>query len=378
MRKLPALLGLAALLVGPSHAAGPSAVASMDRSLWPEPLNSPAAFDRASRAELLAFGHALAASEKLGDDDLRDELKLKQLDRGAVDHMRSIYWQRLTSNYQLAAAHCQPADAFCTRVTSEDDFKKTADHFTVAEGDRYTAWFKAAGDFHRTYLDELLRLASLFPQISSEVDTYSPRELSGNELPDRHFLLTFDDGPTRADGNTDKLLAVLRQRQLTATFFLLGAPLQARLQQTPAAQLAASYQGMCVGAHGWEHKSHSSWPEWQDSVERTIALVHDSLPGSYAPLFRPPYGQRRADSGPFFDAQGLRVVLWNIDSQDWSSKVDADQVKQRVLTLMLLWRRGVILFHDIHPKAQAAVPWLLDHTADSGVDWVDCHAFPGS
>jgi len=378
MRKLLSLTGLLLIASSALHAAGPSAVASVDRSLWPDAITSPSSFDRASRAEILVFAHELWESEQLSDDALQTRLKLKELDRPAVDHMRSRYWLRLVANYRLASAGCSRDESFCAQAADETAFKKLAASFSLRTQDRYAAWLQADQAFHRTYLDELLRLASLFPRISSEVDTYSSRELSGNELGDRQFLLTFDDGPTRADGNTDKLLAVLHQQRLNATFFLLGQPLQARLQQTSAAELAGKYQGMCTGAHGWEHKSHSAWPEWQGSVERSIELVHASFPASYAPLFRPPYGQRRADSGAFFQAQGLRVALWNIDSQDWNSKVDADQVKQRVFALMLLWRHGVILFHDIHAKAQVAVPWLIEQTSGSGVQWIDCHGFPPS
>ncbi|MFT0168991.1 polysaccharide deacetylase family protein [Paraburkholderia mimosarum] len=375
MRKLIALFGLL-FMAAPLFAAGPSQVATLDRSVWPDPIDSPAAFDRASRAELLAFGRALSESEQLDDDALRDRLKLKSLDRGSVEHMRSVYWHRLAANYALAASHCTPAEPFCAAGSGESALREAAAHLSVAAEDRYGAWFQAAQRFHRNYLSELLRLAALFPKTSSEVQTYSPRELSGNELADREFLLTFDDGPTAANGNTDAMLAILRQQRVNATFFLLGERLQSRLQQTPEAQLAANYRGMCTGAHGWEHKSHSTWPEWQNSIELSIGLVRSQLPDSFVPLFRPPYGQREADSGKFFDDHVLRVTLWNIDSQDWNAKVDADHVKQRVMTLMLLWRHGVILFHDIHAKAQTAVPWLVDQTRTSGVHWIDCHAFP--
>nr|WP_241026189.1 polysaccharide deacetylase family protein [Burkholderia sp. Tr-20390] len=252
---------------------------------------------------------------------------------------------------------------------------KAAADFVRPPSDRYAAWFAASQRFHRTYLDELLRLASLFPRTSSEVATYSTSELSGDELADRHFLLTFDDGPTRIGGNTDKLLDTLRKLHLSATFFVLGEQLQSRLQQDAPGELSRTYQGMCVGSHGWQHKSHSAWQQWQDSVVRGIGLVRSSMPSSYVPLFRPPFGQRRADSGAFFDARGLRVALWNIDSQDWSNKVNADQVKQRVLTLMLLWRHGVILFHDIHAKAQTVVPWLVEQTNGTDLQWIDCHTY---
>ena len=88
--------------------------------------------------------------------------------------------------------------------------------------------------------------------------------------------------------------------------------------------------------------------------------------------------ERTADSGAFFAANHIRVMLWNIDSQDWNRKISAEQARQRVLSLMLLWRHGVILFHDIHPKAKVAIPWLLEQTRASGVQWVDCHGSAGA
>ncbi|GEM_PF-5354067 len=105
---------------------------------------------------------------------------------------------------------------------------------------------------------------------------------------------------------------------------------------------------------------------------KTTALVHDNLQAMYAPLFRPPYSQRKADSASVFGEKNLKVALWNIDSQDWNNSVSADEASQRVLTLMLLWRHGVILFHDIHSKAQSAVPYRLSQFKDSGMEWMPC------
>ena len=42
---------------------------------------------------------------------------------------------------------------------------------------------------------------------------------------------------------------------------------------------------------------------------------------------------------------------------------------------MLLWRKGVIQFHDSLPKAQLAVEWLLHNTAQSGIGWEDCREY---
>jgi hypothetical protein len=127
---------------------------------------------------------------------------------------------------------------------------------------------------------------------------------------------------------------------------------------------------------GWEYRSHAHWNDWQDSVERSAALVQQTLPDNFVPLFRPPYGHRRADSGQFFRDQQLQVSLWNIDSQDATGRITAEQAAHRVLTLMLLWRRGNIVFHDSTDKAQQAIPWLMANTAQSGVIWEDCHIYP--
>jgi peptidoglycan/xylan/chitin deacetylase (PgdA/CDA1 family) len=257
----------------------------------------------------------------------------------------------------------------CTPAKDVSTFKQLSAQFDLAADPRYTKWYANAAGFHRIYLDELLRLAALFPRVSSEVDTFNAHEFTGSELPDRQFFLTFDDGPSAANGSTEKLLATLRQAHLDASFFVLGSNLETRAK---AGDLDAIYSGMCVAMHGWEHKSHGSWAQWQDSVEKTAALVRERLPTLYQPLFRPPYGQRKADSESYFVDHHLKVALWNIDSQDWNSGLSPQDSGQRVLTLMLLWRHGVILFHDTHTKAPTAVPYLVTQTQGSEVKWMPC------
>lgn len=359
-----------------AQAAGPSEVASADRATWPHPLNSPAAFDRASRAEILAFGHELALSEAIDDAALAQRLKLKQIDRASIDKIRARFWQRLSANYRLASRACAPRETFCQPAADTAALRALALAFNSAPDNAYAAWRGDAARFHRIYLDEQLRLAALFPRTSSEIDTYSPDEVDGSELSDRQFLLTFDDGPSAAGGNTDKLLRVLREHKLDATFFVLGQSLQQQVAANPKLSTAQRYAGMCVASHGWEHQSHSRWPQWQDSVVRSAVLIKAQAGPLYVPLFRPPYGQRLADSGGFFREHGQRVVLWGIDSQDWNAKMTPTDMQGRLLSLMLLWRHGTILFHDIHDKARIALPWVLQHTRGAGVHWVDCKNYP--
>lgn len=363
------------LLAGAAQAAGPASFATLERGLWPQPLHSEAAFDTASRAEILMFAQALQASEGLDEAGWMQRLGLKSANLQSIASVRERFWQRLLENYRLASQNCSAAAAFCPSVADVAALREQARQWVVAPDSAYFAWAEASQRFHQQYLNEQMRLAALFPRISSEIELFSAQERNGDELADRQFLLTFDDGPTAPGGSSDKLASWLRGQGLNGTFFVLGSNLQQRLQKTSAMALSELYADQCVASHGWEHKSHAGWSDWQGSVVRTRELLQGSLAAHYVPLFRPPYGQRRADSQAFFADQGLQVALWQIDSQDWSSKVSAEAAGQRVLTLMLLWRRGVVLFHDIHNKAQGALPWLLQASNGAGVNWLDCRGY---
>ena len=376
IRLLLACAGVAALaLSSPGRAAGPDNVARLDRSLWPEPLQGPAAFDRASRGEILVAVGALREFFDMDAAALAGRLHLKEADEASVRRIAGKFSLLLLNNYRQAAASCPAGEWLCPRVAGEADLLAAGRALADGMPAQFRAWFDASSQFHRVYMAEEMRLAALFPRTSSEIDTYSDIERTGFELPDRHFLLTFDDGPTAKDGLSDQLLALLRDNRLHGAFFMLGERLEPRRRQSGEAALASLYEGQCVAAHGWQHQSHQRWAEWQSSVVTTRDLAKETFPGAYRAWFRPPYGQRLSDSGPFFTQNGLKIVLWNIDSQDWNNGMSAGDVAQRVQTLMLLWRRGTILMHDIHAKAKSAVPWLIDQNRGDGVEWEDCRTY---
>jgi peptidoglycan-N-acetylglucosamine deacetylase len=375
---------LAAALAMPC-AAGASEAIIPHRALWPDTINSPAEFDRASRAEILVFAHELADSDAFNEGALKQRLGITKVDIASVERLRHRLWKRLTGNYAIASHSCVVGEAFCAADTDPNDLREAAETFSGAGiQPRYRPWFDDAVQFQRSYLDELLRAAAEFPEHNSEVETFNDNELTGWDLPDRQFLLTFDDGPTHHPGdeapeagNTDRTLAVLRDNHINATFFAIGEPFAARLHESSREAMHTLYAGMCVGSHGWVHESHAIMPRWQESVASSSKLIHDTLPEAYAPAFRPPYGQRPPDSGPYLREHGLKLILWNIDSHDWDDSLKIAEVEQRVMSLMLLWRRGIILFHDFFPRAQKVVPRLVAWLAHDGVTWADCHAIDG-
>ena len=352
--------------------AAPNAPATLDRSTWPEQLTSPALFDVASRAEILAFAHALLISEALDENALKQRLGLKAINVEAIDNLRKQMWQRLLSNYNFAQQSCDQDASFCYYVDGMNSLREQTGKFAIADDSFYIAWAEPSREFHQRYLDEQLRKAALFPQISSEIALFGDQESNGDTMNDRLFLLTFDSGPTQSPGTTDWLADYLRKQSIRASFFVLGNSLQMRLDKSGGQAVQALYKDQCVGVQGWEYRSHSHWQAWQDSILRSAALVRQVLPHNYLAQFRPPYGQRREDSGAFFQGQGIQVSLWDIDAQDMAANLGAEESAQRVLSLMLLWRHGVIKFHDTQDKVRTALPWLLKATAQSGLGWEDC------
>ena len=352
--------------------AAPGDVATLDRSTWPEQLTSPTLFDVASRAEILMFARVLLGTESIDEAALSQRLGLRTVNLDAVNSLRERLWQRLLANYNYAQQSCDQDASFCFLVEDLPTLREQAAKFVVSDDSYYTRWAEPSRIFHLQYLDELLRKAALFPQTSSEIDRFGDYERNGDEMHDRLFLLTFDSAANAQPDNTDWLTEYLRKANMSGTFFMLGKDVQARLGDRSVSGLQATFSQQCVGVQGWEFRSHSHWQDWQDSVRRSAELVKSKLPENYVPLFRPPDGQRRSDAQGFFKSQGVQVALWDIDAQDGAGKLKASQSAQRVLTLMLLWRHGVINFNVKQDGVKTAMPWLITQTAQSGIGWEDC------
>ena len=96
---------------------------------WPAQLNSLAAFDTASRAEILLFAKALLASEGSDETALKQQLAVKQVNFASLQAVRQRFWMRLLQNYQLAQVSCTQTAAFCPAVTDLHTLRQQASQF---------------------------------------------------------------------------------------------------------------------------------------------------------------------------------------------------------------------------------------------------------
>lgn len=341
-------------------------VAWTDRAGWPQPVSTVKDFDRASRAEVLVFVEALSSLPlEVRGNSLAQEVGLKHGDPGALEAWKRSRRALLLENFRRGAASCSADDVLCPAKLPEsfEALATSATPMLESLPDEYATWRTGARQFHATHVRELARLAMLSSKVSSEIVRLDDAEVTGETFGDREFLLTFDDGPTGAAGETDALLPVLKAMDQHAVFFVVGDAMHARKP------VKALYDGQCVGSHGSSHQSHVTSPK----VAAQLDPWNQELASSMGPVrwFRPPYGQRTLAQTQALSKQGISVMLWNLDSQDWQAPKDTTLVEGRVLTLMLLWRRGVVLFHDVHPVAKKTLPGIVS-AVSSSVTWRDC------
>ena len=167
----------------------------------------------------------------------------------------------------------------------------------------------------------------------------------------RYVALTFDDGPSMY---TPRVLRLLRRARARATFFVIGSRAAARPDLVRAESLLGA-----VGNHTWTHPRLASLKRRAviRQLLRTQAAIVRATGGVRPLLFRPPYGVGTPAETAAVHALGLVDVRWSLDSLDSRPGATAASVVRNVIAGL---RPGaIVLLHDIHPRAVAALPRIL-------------------
>ena len=89
--------------------------------------------------------------------------------------------------------------------------------------------------------------------------------------------------------------------------------------------------------------------------------------GVHSRYIRPPYGNFDANTVAIAKAEGADIMLWSIDSMDWSKRASIENMKTLISGQKL---RGVFLFHDTHEQTIEALPEILDRLIADGCQFV--------
>ena len=170
--------------------------------------------------------------------------------------------------------------------------------------------------------------------------------------------LTFDDGPGRL---TEELLDGLKERNVRATFFLVGE----NIEGNEAVVKRMYEEGHLIGNHTFSHVQLTAVPEAQalDEVNDANAAI-EAVTGVRPYYIRPPYGMISQCMSEEIDMQ---CVLWTVDPEDWNTS-DCNAVVRHVVKNA---KNGdIILMHDIFDSSVTAALEIVDRLKERGYVFV--------
>lgn len=181
------------------------------------------------------------------------------------------------------------------------------------------------------------------------------------------MALTFDDGPGPW---TAQVLDVLSREHVHATFFMIGR--RATNQPTLVRRVAAG--GHAIEDHTWTHHTPSPAVGWQaktlttelDRTQRRLSQITGRTPC----LFRPPGGVVKG-ARPVSRAADLSIVLWSVDTRDWTGE-QASVIVHRA-DAGLAQSHPIVLLHDgggNRTRTVAALPTIIAAYRDHGYTFV--------
>jgi peptidoglycan/xylan/chitin deacetylase (PgdA/CDA1 family) len=180
--------------------------------------------------------------------------------------------------------------------------------------------------------------------------------------------LTFDDGPHPQ--GTPAVLEALRERDATATFFLVGEQVERR----PALVAEIVAAGHSVELHCHRHRNllRLSPRAFIEDAERARAAIEDAG-GQAIADYRPPYGIFSAPTLRAVRRRGWRPVLWSRWGRDWDRGATAESIARR--SSAGIAAGDIVLLHDADyysargswVRTAAALPLILDEIEACGL-----------
>lgn len=183
--------------------------------------------------------------------------------------------------------------------------------------------------------------------------------------------LTFDDGPSQY---TETLLSILKEHDVSATFFMQGVNLQKDHLQEHVKR--AVEEGHYIGAHSMTHDFNKLYKQNQFVPEmlETLQLIAD-ITGTDPKLTRPPYGSApglnsEKSREPIVESD-IKVWDWTIDSKDWALSGQPGQIVQNVKNETSRDTEVVLM----HEKQQTidALPDIIRFYKEQGYSFVAYH-----
>ncbi|KUI98205.1 glycoside hydrolase family 11 protein [Vibrio sp. MEBiC08052] len=180
---------------------------------------------------------------------------------------------------------------------------------------------------------------------------------NNNAVCNGYVGITFDDGPT---SNTATLVNLLKQNNLKpVTWFVWGQ----RASNNPSLISRMKEVGEPQNhSYTHPHMTGFSYQQVINELSRTNQAIQNA--GAPAPtLYRPPYGEVNSTIQQAAQNLGMRVITWDVDSQDWNNASTSAIVN----AANRLQNGQVILMHDGYSNTNNAVAQIARNLKAKGL-----------
>jgi len=175
--------------------------------------------------------------------------------------------------------------------------------------------------------------------------------------------ITFDDGPHK--DNTPRLLDMLKERKIKATFYVVGN----MVKWNPQILRRMIAEGHEIGNHTVKHGNLARYSD--EALLAELQEAHDMIvdaTGVHPKTMRPPGGAiKTGQKELMLEKMGYPTILWSVDPEDWK-KPGVSVVTSRLVNGA--GPGGILLVHDLHKATVDAMPSTLDQLLAMGYRFV--------
>lgn len=209
---------------------------------------------------------------------------------------------------------------------------------------------------------ELIRLANKNIPSDAPLDIKEPAAQPKVDPNKKMIAITLDDGPHKS--NTLRTVELFEKYDGRATFLMLGK----NVKQYPEIVKTVYEQGFEIGSHSWDHPDLRKLDA--NGIEKQIADTQNEIfkiTGYEPEIIRPPYGAVNETAKQVIANNGMKIALWNVDTEDWKVK-NAQKIKETIVNKA--FDGAVILIHDIHTFTIDGLEMALEELSRNGYQFV--------
>jgi peptidoglycan/xylan/chitin deacetylase (PgdA/CDA1 family) len=217
--------------------------------------------------------------------------------------MRALRRQDFTKNTLISVLNTTSRRPVCRQIPEEGQMVLLSRRHALAAG-----LGACAATFSGTQASARALIALPDDIINTDAATITAISTSSPVV-----AMTFDDG--RRPTNTPHLLDMLRERDIRATFNIIGN----RVVQCPAIARRIAEEGHEIGNHSYTHPflDRLGASSVTNEIDRTSDATFQ-VTGRPPLTFRPPYGAfTRNQRTGLHAARALPTILWSVDPLDW-------------------------------------------------------------